>query len=309
MNTHNSWFSSKGYLQGAFWMILMCVFSNLNDVLIKYLGMRLPGVEITFFRFFFSSIVLLPFILFYGKKVIVTHYPNIQFIRALLLVVAISFWCYGVISLPLTTTTTIGFTTPFFVLPLAKIFLKEHVGWQRGCATFFGFIGIVIILHPSGFGFNIMVLSLVISTIIFSVLDIINKKLLIKDENILSMIFYSALGATILAFIPAVMAWKTPIFQELLFLFLLGGGANLILFCLLKAYFATDVTAIQPFRYFELILSSIFGLIIFNELPNINNIFGSSIIVAATFYIAIYEMRYQYKKTAESKFELKDATY
>ena len=300
-----SWFQSKGYLQGIFWMVVVCAISNMNDILIKCVGTRLPGFEVAFFRFFFSTLVLLPFMLAQGKQAFITHYPGVQFIRSLLLVLAVAPWCYGVAALPLTLATTLAFTVPFFVLPLAKIFLKEHVGWQRWAATLFGFIGIVVSMHPTGDAFNPMALALIVSAIMFATLDIINKKLLIEDESLLSMLFYSALGTSILGFVPALLVWETPTLQELSFLLLLGCGASLILFCLLKAFAATEISALQPFRYVELVLSAIFGFVIFNEFPTISTILGALLIVPTTLYIAIYETRQQKKivKQEEPKLE------
>jgi len=307
MTSLSTWLNSKGYLQGIVWMIVVCAISNMNDILAKCVGGRLSGVEVAFFRFFFSALVLLPFMLAKGRGAFVTRYPGVQFIRSLLLVLAVAPWCYGVAALPLTLATTISFTVPFFVLPLAKIFLNEHVGWQRWFATLFGFLGIVVSLHPSEGTFNPMVFALVGSTIMFASLDIINKKLLIQDESLLSMLFYSAVGTAALGFIPALLTWQTPTLQELFFLALLGGGASLILFCLLKAFAATEVSALQPFRYVELILSGIFGLIIFHELPSLSTVLGAAIIIPSTLYIAIYETREQKKKMAREELILKKA--
>lgn len=303
----NSWFNSKGYFQGIFWMVLVCIISSLNDVLTKYVGSRLSGAEVAFFRFFFSTLVLLPFMLAKGKESFITRYPKAQGIRALLLVFAMTAWSYGVASLPLTLATTISFTVPFFVLPLAKIFLKEQVGWQRWAATLCGFIGILVSIHPTSASFNPIALTLIVSTIMFASLDVINKKLLTEDETLLSMLFYSGLGTAVLGFIPALLTWQTPTFQELFFLLLLGAGGSLILFCLLKAFAATEVSALQSFRYTEFVLSGIFGLIIFQELPTINTLFGAAIIIPATLYIAFYETRQQQKKIFREEIELKKA--
>ncbi|MBY0501453.1 MAG: DMT family transporter [Alphaproteobacteria bacterium] len=302
-----SWFNSKGYIQGIFWILLACFISNSNDILIKHVGSRLSGAEVAFFRFFFSTLVLLPFMAFRGKAAFVTHYPKAQCIRALLLMLAMAPWCYGVAALPLTLATTLSFTVPFFVLPLAKIFLKEHVGWQRWAATLFGFMGILVALHPTGNTFNPMALALVASTIMFATLDIINKKLLTEDETLLSMLFYSALGTAILGLIPAILTWQTPTLQELFYLLLLGGGASLILFCLLKAFAATEVSALAPFKYFELILSGIFGLIVFHEFPTASTLLGAAIIVPSTLYIAVYETKQQRQRAVREELELKKA--
>ncbi len=303
-----SWFHTKGYLQGIFWMLMVCVVSSLNDVLTKHVGHRLSGAEIAFFRFFFSTLVLLPFMVARGKSAFVTHYPGAQCIRAILLVFAMTAWSYGVSSMPLTLATTISFTTPFFILPLAKFFLKEQVGWQRWAATLFGFAGILISIHPTGAGFNPMALTLVASTLMFASLDVINKKLLTEDEGLLGMLFYSGLGTAILGFVPAVMTWQTPTIQELFFLLLLGAGGSLILFCLLKAFSATEVSALQSFRYTEFVLSAIFGLVIFHEWPTYSTLLGAAIIVPATLYIAAYETREQKKRIIRKELELKKAS-
>ena len=294
--SQKAWFNAPGYLQGIFWMTVVCCVSNSNDILIKYVGTRLSGAEIAFFRFFFSTLVLLPFMVRQGKGAFITRYPKAHFVRALLLFLAMAPWCYGVAALPLTLATTLALTTPFFVLPLARIFLKEQVSWQRWVATLLGFLGIVIALHPSGADFNLMALALVAATIMFATLDIINKKLLTEDETLLSMLFYSALGTAVLGFIPAVLTWQTPTVSELFFLLLLGGGASGILFCLLKACAATEVSALQPFKYVELILSGIFGLLIFQELPAWSTVLGAIVIIPSTLYIAIHETKLQTRK-------------
>ncbi|MBI2707870.1 MAG: DMT family transporter [Proteobacteria bacterium] len=305
--TQKSWFNSKGYLQGIFWMTVVCLISNSNDILTKHVGSNLSGAEVAFFRCFFSTLVLLPFMAAQGKASFLTRYPGAQCARAVLLILAMAPWCYGVAALPLTLATTLSFTVPFFVLPLAKIFLKEHVGWQRWFATLFGFLGMVVALHPTGDAFNPMALALVVSAAMFATLDIINKKLLTEDETLLSMLFYSALGTAVLGLVPALLTWQTPTLQELFFLFLLGGGGSLILFCLLKAYAATEVSALQPFKYAELILSGIFGFVIFQEFPTISTILGAAIIIPSTLYITVYETHQQKKRVEREELEMKKA--
>lgn len=283
------WFNQKGYVQGLFWALLVCFISCLNDVMVKLAGNRLNPAQVAFFRFFFSTLTLLPFMLPKGKKAFETVHLKIHAIRSLLLFMAIAPWCYGVIALPLTLATTISFTTPLFVVVLAAIFLKESVGWQRALATFAGFLGILVSFHPTLEGFNLMALILVASTFMFATLDIINKKLLIADEGMLSMLFYSALGTTLLAAPLAFWQWQSPNLYELLCLITLGSGANLILFCLLKAFAATEVSALQPVRYVELLFSTLFGFLLFQEMPSWSTLMGASFIIPATLYIAYFE--------------------
>jgi S-adenosylmethionine uptake transporter len=59
------------YYKGAAWFIISLIISSLNDVVAKYVSFNLPVWETVFFRFFFGTITLVPFILFYGNIIVV----------------------------------------------------------------------------------------------------------------------------------------------------------------------------------------------------------------------------------------------
>ncbi|MGB0934829.1 MAG: DMT family transporter [Alphaproteobacteria bacterium] len=297
-----SWFNSKGYLQGVFWAIMVCLISSVNDVCIRFAGDRLDFFQVAFFRFFFSLITLLPFMLYQGISSFKTNKPVFHSIRAILGFGAISCWCAGVVLTPLSLVSTLAQTVPFFVLPMALFVLREKVGWQRTLATLVGFAGIVITLQTPGTPFsitggelNIGAMWLILAAILFAASDILNK-IMVVNENPLTMLFYFALGTTIIGFYPAWMAWQTPTYNEIFWLVCLGAGANLILFCLLKAFAATDISALQPFRYVELFFAAGFGYALFGEIPTIMTVIGAAVIVPAAFTIAVYETRQQQSK-------------
>lgn len=277
------------YLRGAFWFILVSAISALNDTLVKAVGSRLPPIEVAFFRFFLSMVTLLPFMFAQGKAAFVTPHWRVHGVRSLLLFLAIAPWCYGVIQLPLTLVTTVSFTTPLFVLVLSALFLKERVGSHRAFATLLGFSGIVVSAQPTTSGLNLTVFVLVASTCMFAMLDVLNKKLLIKNETLLSMLFFSAAGTTVLSIPFALADFLMPTLQELAFLVLLGAGANLILYCLLKAFESVDLSALQPFRYVEIMFTGFFGWAFFSEIPGLSTLLGAALIIPATFYIVCYE--------------------
>ncbi len=298
------WFNQTGYLQGVFWIILVSLISSSNDVLMRFTGTRLPAMEITFFRAFFALISLLPLVLSQGKSVFITTRPKLHCLRGILGFGAIAFWCAGVNIVPLAVVSTLAFTIPLFVLPMAIVFLGEHVGWQRATATLFGFLGIAIIVNGMSQTQNALnsilaldrgTLFLISATLLFALSDILNKKMVSKESN-LTMLFYFAVGTSLCGAVPAFMVWQTPTLLELFYLFLLGAGGNLILFCLLKAFAATDVSALAPYRYVELIFACFFGLVLFGEIPSSTTLIGAAVIIPSTFAIAYYETRQQRQK-------------
>lgn len=300
-----NWFNSKGYYQGIFWIMLVCLTSSLNDAFMKLLGERLDGMQIAFCRFSLAAILLFPILIYKGKSSFVTSNFKLHVIRALLGFGAVVSWCYSLKYVPLAVASTIALTVPLFVLPLAKIFLNETIGRARLIATLLGFIGILIILLGGNdtivlnIGFETGCIMLVSGAVLFAISDILNK-VMIEYESSISMLFYFALGTSIAGFVPAYMVWINPTIKEFILLICLGAGGNLILFFILKAFSSTEVSALAPFRYLELIFAGIFGYIFWGEIPYINNWVGASIIIPSTLFVAYYDARRSKKKSEDN---------
>ena len=285
----------KTYLTGIGWFLLSLVSSSANDVMSKYLGTRLHSFEVAFFRFFFSSIVLLPFVLYYGKNTLKTSRPFVHILRGLLLFFGMTSWTYGLTIAPVTTATVVSFSIPLFTLVLAVFFLNENIIWQRWVVTVVGFIGLVVALKPHAEDFNPEILYFVLAAISFAMLDIINKKFVIK-ESMISMLFYSAIVTAIVSLPVASQYWLTLSSFELALLFVLGSSGSLILFFLLKAFSIVDATATAPYRYLELVISAIAAYFIFNEFPDKSTLYGAVVIIPATLFIIYSEKKVMSRK-------------
>lgn len=285
----------KTYSIGIGWFLLSLVSSSANDVMSKYLGTRLHSFEVAFFRFFFSSIVLLPFVAYYGKNTLKTSRPFAHILRGLLLFFGMTSWTYGLSIAPVTTATVISFSIPLFTLILAIFFLNENIIWQRWVVTIVGFVGLVITLKPHAEDFNPEILYFILAAISFAMLDIINKKFVVK-ESMISMLFYSAIVTAVVSIPAAANYWLTPTLFELALLFILGSSGSLILFLLLKAFSMVDATATAPYRYLELVISAIAAYFIFNEFPDKSTLHGAVIIIPATLFIIYSEKKAMSKK-------------
>jgi S-adenosylmethionine uptake transporter len=290
------WFVSKGYAQGVFWAVMICVVSVTNDVLMRFLGERLHVVEISFFRFLFSMLSVLPLLLMRGTFLFKTQQPKMHVLRAILGAAALALCCYSVNIMPLSENTTIMFAEPLFFLPLAFWLLREKVDASRWVATMVGFLGLMIILRPGTEAFRLVAFVPITAAILFALSSIMCKKMIV-DEHPLTLLFYFGLGTTLLAFVPLLFVWEMPTIWELGFLALLGVGGNMIQVCLFRAFSATDASALAPFRYVEFIVSAVFGFIFFAQIPTLWVISGAVFIIASTFYITIVETRKERKGT------------
>lgn len=291
------WFFKKGFLQGAFWSCMICAFSVSNDIFMRFLGSRLHVIEIVFFRFLFSMLTVIPFMMTQGKTLFVTKNPHLHVLRAIFGVGAISAICYSVNVMPLSENTTLTFTQPLFFLPLAVIFLKERVDAPRWIATIVGFLGILIIMQPGTNTFKLVAFFPIIAALLFAILDVLAKKMVTVSEHAVTMLFYFGLGTTLAAFIPLLFVWTMPTVFELFMLLCLGIGANMIQVCLFRAFSATDSSALMPFRYVELLFSTTFGFVLFGELPTLLLLAGAALIIISTFSISYVETHRKKKAT------------
>ncbi|WP_353274102.1 DMT family transporter [Wolbachia endosymbiont (group A) of Ennomos erosarius] len=278
----------RAYLLGVTWFILSLLSSVVNDTISKCLGLHLQSFEIIFFRFLFSTITLIPFVFYYGIGVCKTSRTSIQITRGALLFCGMTLWTYGLTVFPIVTATIISFSIPLFVILLAIPLLNENIIWQRWIVTVIGFVGIAITTKAYSEDFNPEILIFIVSALIFAILDILNKKLVIR-ESVISMLFYSALTTTIFSTPPLLFYWHMPSLLELVLLLILGISSNLILFFMLKAFALTDATALAPYRYIELIISAIVTYVIFNELPDKSALYGTLILIPSTLFIAYSE--------------------
>lgn len=277
-------------MNGMIWFILSGMISVCNDVLTKLLGAILSGSNILFFRLLISLITIIPFWLYnmtFSLKIVF-----LNLLRSILLFIGMLQWAYGTIALPLSITTTIGFTTPISSTILASLLLKEYFSRKHMIANIIGFIGVIFMTLNDDLSINYInlhsILYLMSATICFVLLDILNKKMLLQHESIISMMFYSSFFTLIISSIFTIDPINITNIQtySIILLFMLGIGANLILFCLLKAFELSSISRLQPLKYLELVTAMILSIIIFNEYITIMNIIGAFIIIATAMYSA-----------------------
>mmetsp|Transcript_9898 Transcript_9898/g.22860 ORF Transcript_9898/g.22860 Transcript_9898/m.22860 type:complete len:296 (-) Transcript_9898:1897-2784(-) len=277
------------YFKAILWFVMSLIVGCTNDAIMKYVGTYIGSWQVTFFRCFFGAGTVFLLMCYRGFASFQTSHPWLHVIRGVLLVVAMGLWGRGVQEAPITTATLISFTVPIFVLLLAPVFLKERVTWPMWGATLLSFGGIVLVLQPSNGVFCSASVLFVLAASVFGLLDIINKKYVTK-EPLLCMLFYPALTATVLLFLPAIYVGTMPPGHTWPWLLVLGIGNNLILYCLLKAFALTSVSSLAPFRYLELLISVGVGYLFFQELPHKNSYWGTLIIIPCTLFI-VYNQR------------------
>src|SRR5438105_24767 len=121
-------------LIGGFCAVMM-------NVLIRFAAYRLHPFEVTFFRCLFSLFVMLPFIIRAGPSLLATPKVGFYTLRAVVGLISMLSWFYGITIVPLATATAVNFTAPLFATMAAALILHEDVRLRRWAAVVIGFLG------------------------------------------------------------------------------------------------------------------------------------------------------------------------
>ncbi len=263
------------------WFLLSLLISVFNDTIVKTLVVKISAESIAFWRTMLSAVILMPIVCKLGIQSIYTKKINVHVARGFILAIAISLWNYGIGLVPIATVTLMSFTIPIFTLVMASIFLHEKITYSILLATCVGLTGSIISLLTVDTSFPMASFIFIVASILFATLDIVNKKLLNDGESMLPMLFYSNLFSALFAsFVPGSISEyysAMPIYYVQLIC--LGVGANLVLYCIIKAFSYANASFLAPVRYMELVVSATTGYVIFNEVVSVNLIVGGVLIL------------------------------
>ena len=212
--------SLSNNLQGAFWLFMSVFAFTSMAALAKYLGYDFHAFQISFFRASFSLIVILPFLIKAGLSQggIKTKVPLLQIARGTISALGIMMGFYAIVNMPLADAQAIRFSSSLFVVPLAAIFLNEKVGLKRTIAALIGFLGVIIMLNPSG-NYNVAAISALGAAIAFAGAAIF-VKVVSKYDQPITLMFYSNVVSIPIMIIPAILVWVTPNFDQLVLILL-----------------------------------------------------------------------------------------
>ena len=263
---------------------LSVLFFVLMSVCIKATGDHIPLFQVVFFRNFFALIPLFFVIYFLNLKIAsINNYP-LHFGRAIFGISAMSLFFISIRYVPLVEMQTISFSSVFFISILSVFFLGEKIGYRRILAVIVGFIGVVIILNPGAALFSNYSFLPLIASFFLSIAVIFLKKILLTNNNILSVWVFTALCTCISLFFYN-DTWIWPQNYDLLFMVASGFLGFIAQICLTKSFQLADASLLAPLDFSSVIWSFFIGYIFFQEFITLNVFIGGLIIILSVSYI------------------------
>ena len=286
-------------------LAILCV--DMYMVVIKFLGNEYTVIQLAIFRNIAGVIPLFILILFTKEYISVFRNLNNKFIvlsffRGLAFLSMNIFIFISVINLEFATAMVLTFSSPFFIVILSIIFLKDKVGIYRWSAIFIGFFGVVLIVQPGSDIFSFYSIFPILTAIAWALSVIILK--FIPDGHSTAKIqlytlIFNVIGGVVL-FLLTTGHVEIKSTQDFFLMTLTGilGGTAAILF--IYSYRLISASKMASFEYFGIPSSFVLGWLFFNEAPW-EQLFPGVFVIVFAGMIIIWRDKVKQKKTKVSR--------
>lgn len=292
------WAAAPANARGAAWLFIAAMAVTVMFVGVKLIDGELNAMQVTFLRAAAGALLLAPLYLRRDPmRLLRPKRPWAVLSRSVTATIAITLAYVSLSRLPLADAQALSFANTLFLVPIAAIFLGENVGVRRWSAAGAGFLGVLIMLRPTG-AVNVGALAAVGGAFMMAI-TIAQVKALSRDHAANDVYYWGLSLMALLALPPALFVWRAPQAEHLLPLAMVVLGGALSQFCYVRAYSIAEAGAIAPVEYTRLVLAAIVGTLFFSEAPDGLAYAGAILIVMATLYITIREAQLGLKARAE----------
>lgn len=282
-------FQMSGARQGIAWMLLSVLLAAGMDATAKYLTQFYPVLQIVWARYTFQALVVVVVLAPRLPVLIRTQRLGIQLMRSAMLLGATVTFVFGLRNLPLAEASTILFLAPLIVTALSVPILGERVGPRRWAAVCAGFVGALIIIRPGG-AVSVWAVFPLATAFLYALYMVTTRHLSRTDSTLTTLVYTASVGALVMsAIVPFV--WTPLDAKSWLLLIMLGVMGGLNHFALIRAFRAATVGVVSPFEYSRLIWATLFGFVLFGNLPDGWTVLGAAVIVGAGLYVFRRETR------------------
>lgn len=291
---------------------------SIQDIIIKYFSAHYSVLQIVFVRGMIALGLLLLMIRLTRETIALkSRRPGLMVARGLLGFSSYTTYYLAVAAMPLAEVVSITFTMPLFVTAMSALILGEKVGLRRWSAVVIGFIGVLIILSPSGEFNSLAVVFAFIAAITYASQTILTRFLGNHDHPMTIafnaiLVFTIASGILSLLLVNGIMSipsshpslaffgrdWVMPSDVDLVLMLVIGVIAAVGFYCLSRAYCSSEASAIAPFEFTYIVWAVVFGYLFWNEVPGSATVIGILVLVSSSLYIWYRERQVERSETA-----------
>ena len=270
---------------GILWMVVTGFLFVIVTGIVRHLGSDMPAVEAAFIRYSIGLVIVLPGLVAYVRRRPAWKKTGLFAARGIVHGFGVMLWFFAMARIPIAEVTAIGYTAPIFVTIGAAVFLSEKLHMRRIAAVIIGLLGTAIILRPGFQEINIGQLAQFTAAPLFATSFLLAKKLT-EDESAGTIVALLSLFCTLTLLPGAILQWRTPTSEEVMWLALTAAAATAGHYTLTRALACAPITVTQPISFLQLVWASILGMVVFGEALDPYVVAGGALIVVAASYIS-----------------------
>jgi len=271
------------------------------DVIAKILSESYPVIQISWARFAFHTLWLLP--LLYWKKLRwwqIPKQPGFHLLRSLMLTLATLFFFTAIKTNPIPNALTLLFVSPLIVAMFAPFFLGERLDVFICIGVLVGFVGVVIVLQPDTEQFRPSLMYALVAGFCYALYIITTRKLSLSGPPLLTL-FYTAIVGTLVLGPMVVSDWVVPDLVGILMAATMGLVAATSHFMIIKAFECATASELSPFGYFEIVVAMILSFFVFKFVPTYEAVIGLIIIISSGLFVSWRSMKNNRATTKRSE--------
>ncbi|EWY40217.1 DMT transporter permease [Skermanella stibiiresistens SB22] len=275
---------------GILCMVLGMSLFTLNDAIGKWLVEIYPVPMILAVRGAASMLILAPLIIRAGPvKVFRVAKPLAHLTRVVLIALEVALFFLSVRALPLADVMTIYMAAPLFVTALSVPLLGEKVGARRWSAVGVGFVGVLLVLRPTGDVISWGAMAALAGSLTFAFTLILTRSL--RGTGALSMVSLQTLGIGLAGAAVAPFVWIPPTPVHLALLAVLGVVAVVGHVLINRSLAVSPAAVVVPYQYSSLVWAMALGWLVWNDVPDAWVLSGAALIIASGLFVFHREQR------------------
>ncbi len=257
---------------------------TLMDACVKALAPKVGVLPALWARYAGQMLIVFLLVLPRLKTVARTDFIGLQLARSILLMCATGFFFWGLSLIALSDAAALMAVNPVIITLGAALFLGETLGVRRLAGIFAALMGAVIIIRPGSDIFTPAALLPLCAAVSYSGYALLTRKVG-NREDVWTSLFYTGLVGTIILSLVVPFFWTTPDAAGLGLMLLCAGFGTAGQLFLIRALSLGEAGMLAPYAYCGLIFAATWGVLFFNEWPDLWTVTGALVIAAAGLYV------------------------
>lgn len=257
-------------------LILGNLAASLSDVAVKLLNGEVSTFQYIFIRQLFSTLVICPLWLKQSKQKRKLYSAKLNVFRAHLIIIGSGCMVIAITHLTLATANAVFHAAPLMMLPLSILLLREKLTIKSSVLSLIGFSGVIVVLRPSEF--ELAAVFALVTTFTIALFNLTARKLP-TEQTVVSTLFGTSLLSLPISGCLAIFYWGPISTTNLLFIL---ASATLVLTyngLAVASYQRAPANSIALAENSGLVFVTLFGVTLFNEVPDFFTILGIFMII------------------------------